>query len=119
MAAAGIFGALKKKKPILMWFAMVMALMFVVTVAQLTFTMIALSDCNNEDSFFHFMCSNNEILYFAHSFAIIAICLAGFVISLMLRWRIKKTGRRSRQLLLSRILRVSYKIGFPTMCAIF
>mmetsp|Transcript_17447 Transcript_17447/g.44455 ORF Transcript_17447/g.44455 Transcript_17447/m.44455 type:complete len:155 (+) Transcript_17447:67-531(+) len=89
MGIVGIFAALKKSKPILLWFFLVMVLMCVFTIAQLTLAMIAYSKCGS-NSFFDFLCSSNEFVYFAHAFATIIITAICAVCSFLLRWRIVK-----------------------------
>jgi len=90
MGCVGIYGALKKKKAVLLYFAVVMILMFCFTTVQIILTFIALSDCNDPDSFFHFMCDIEQGVYFGHAFATLVITAVDAVLALLLQWRIKK-----------------------------
>jgi len=86
----GIYGAIKKNKAVLLYFAIIMLVMITVTFTQITLTLIALSNCNDSGSPFHFMCDINEIVYFAHSTVVVLIGLMCSVCAFLLRHRLRK-----------------------------
>eukprot|EP01101_Sappina_pedata_P000243 TRINITY_DN10247_c0_g1_i1.p1 TRINITY_DN10247_c0_g1~~TRINITY_DN10247_c0_g1_i1.p1 ORF type:complete len:164 (-),score=32.95 TRINITY_DN10247_c0_g1_i1:120-611(-) len=88
LSILGFIGAIKKWKPVLLYFSLIMLVMVMFTVAQITLTFVALSNCGDVDDFFHFMCEINEIVYFAHSTVIIVIGLVCAVCAFMLRRRL-------------------------------
>eukprot|EP01100_Stratorugosa_tubuloviscum_P001446 TRINITY_DN1320_c1_g4_i1.p1 TRINITY_DN1320_c1_g4~~TRINITY_DN1320_c1_g4_i1.p1 ORF type:complete len:164 (+),score=55.72 TRINITY_DN1320_c1_g4_i1:264-755(+) len=90
VAILGIVGAMKKHKGILLYFGFLMIVMVGFTIAQISLTMIALTNCLNPDSFFSFMCEINKIVYFAHSTIIVIVALISSACAFLLRWRLKK-----------------------------
>jgi len=89
LCTLGIIGALKKSKGILLYFGLIMIVMVLFTLAQVTLTLIALSNCSDSGSFFHFMCQINEIVYFAHSTVIVIVALVCSICAFILRWRLQ------------------------------
>jgi len=89
LCTLGIVAALKKWKAVLLYFfSLIMLVMVMFTLAQVTLTFIALSNCSDTGSFFHFMCQINTIVYFAHSTVIIIVALCASVCAYMLKRRL-------------------------------
>jgi len=89
-ACLGIFGALKRNKSVLLYFALVMQVMVVFSIVQIVLVVIALSDCNNEGSILHTMCDVNEAVFFAHTTVIICVAFLASICAFFLRWRLIK-----------------------------
>eukprot|EP01102_Stenamoeba_stenopodia_P018368 TRINITY_DN671_c0_g1_i1.p1 TRINITY_DN671_c0_g1~~TRINITY_DN671_c0_g1_i1.p1 ORF type:complete len:165 (+),score=15.25 TRINITY_DN671_c0_g1_i1:261-755(+) len=91
LACLGAYGALKKHKGVLLYFALVMVVMMSFTIAQVSLTLIALTSCGPGSSgFFNFMCEINQAVFFAHSTIIIVVAMMCCLCSWCLRWRLQK-----------------------------
>jgi len=90
LSILGIYGALKKKKGVLLYFALIMMVMLSFTAVQIALTFVALSNCADTSQFFHFMCNVEQAVFFAHSTIIIIVAIMCSVSAYLLRRRLQK-----------------------------
>ncbi|EFA85489.1 hypothetical protein PPL_01446 [Heterostelium album PN500] len=88
LAFIGIFGAVKKNRGLLLYFAVVMIIMLLFAVAQIIVTTLDLTDCSDKGNNFSFLCSRNSAGYYAPVAVLLFINLFGAIVALVLRWKL-------------------------------
>ncbi|GAM20426.1 hypothetical protein SAMD00019534_036010 [Acytostelium subglobosum LB1] len=88
LAVIGLISAIKKNRGLLLYFAMTNMVMLIFGVAQIIVTSLTLTNCDDENNNFNFLCSKNTAGYFAPVAVLLFINLIATVFSLVLRWKL-------------------------------
>eukprot|EP01133_Synstelium_polycarpum_P000162 gene162-192_t len=89
LAFLGIFGAIKKNRGVLLYFAIVMIVMLLFGIAQIIVTALDVAGCGSDsDSNFSFLCSRSTAGYYAPVAVLLFINLFGAIVAICLRWKL-------------------------------
>ncbi|EGG17883.1 hypothetical protein DFA_08884 [Cavenderia fasciculata] len=89
LAFLGIFGAIRKSRGLLLYFAVVMIMMFLFGIAQIIVTALDVAGCGDDPSSnFSFLCSVNTVGYYVPVGILLFINIFGAVMALWLRYKL-------------------------------